>query len=231
MYKLLLTGVDGQLAEEITQQAAEIYDLRLCTDGGELTEELTAFRPELVLLDVELPFCDTAAAISTATACGGRVIVAASAVNAHISGLLKHSGVLFALIKPLTLQAISDCLRDAQLLLKEDPNTILAERLERRLIRLGLDRNRNGFIYTADGVRYMMQNDGDVSAQSIYAFIAEQWHSTPASVERAMRQSIQQAYNHRNKMVWLQYIPDTGKCPANFRFMKYMMESLKVNNL
>lgn len=229
MRRLLLTDRSTELLEMLMPALKGHYDVRVCHSGPELMEELLAFRPELMVLDLSLPNCDPEGILRIAHTLDIRPLVLGVAIGmtGTLPQMLEEGLVNYLLFKPLDKETICKRLRQMCLQL----NTINPRRLATVaggiLQELGLHCSQSGFQYLVEGALYLIDNEGCKFNDELYPYIAKRCKSTGSAVDKAMSRSIENAWKHRNEHVWRYYFPEADKRPVNTAFLKGLVQAMK----
>lgn len=97
------------------------------------------------------------------------------------------------------------------------------------LHQLGIPVHRNGYQQLCIAVPRYAQDFAQSLSKELYPFVAAQsgqnnWNS----VERTIRDSILDAWNHRDPQVWASYFPQQQKAPSNKLFISTLAEQIKL---
>ena len=95
------------------------------------------------------------------------------------------------------------------------------------LLEMGIACHRMGFQQLCIAIPQYAENINISLSKELYPAIAEHMQlSDWRSVEHTIRESIRQAWDHRDLEVWEKYFPRAAKCPSNKVFLAVMAEYL-----
>lgn len=104
-----------------------------------------------------------------------------------------------------------------------DLNTVKTTRF---LLRLGFQVHLSGFCYVRDAILLRIDNPVfKITAKMIYEEISEKYDVSPACVERAIRYSVDTAWN-REKEIWKIKFHNTKYQPTSMEFIALAAEIL-----
>ena len=197
MRRLLLAAKAQALLPTLEKE----YDVRVCFDGAELSQELLAFRPELMVLDLGLPNCDPEGHLRIAQALDIRPLVLGVAIGmtGTLTQMLEEGILSYLLFKPLDEETVCKRLRQMRLQLND----------------------------INEGALYLFDNAGCKFGDELYPYIAKRCNSTKEAVDKAMSRSIGNAWKHRNEHVWRYYFPEADRRPVNTAFLKGLVQAMK----
>lgn len=225
MRRLLLAAKAQALLPALEKE----YDVRVCFDGAELSQELLAFRPELMVLDLALPNCDPEGLLRIAQALDIRPLVLGVAIGmtGTLTQMLEEGILNYLLFKPLDEETVCKRLRQMCLQLNDINPQRLSTIAGGILQELGLHCSQSGFQYLIEGALYLFDNAGCKFGDELYPYIAKRCNSTKEAVDKAMSRSIGNAWKHRNEHVWRYYFPEADRRPVNTAFLKGLVQAMK----
>lgn len=87
--------------------------------------------------------------------------------------------------------------------------------------------HRTGYSCLCIGIPRFKQDTRQFLSKELYPYISSQIReSSPDSVDQAIRDAIQNAWEHRDPAVWEKYFPGAVKAPSNKQFIATMAEHL-----
>lgn len=229
MRRVLLTDCAPQTLEELVPMLESRYDVRTCCSGQDVLEEYLTFRPELVVLDLMLPGCDTVGLLRAirAQSAETKVLATSCGVNDSITEILEQTQVPFLMVKPIENRVVAARLGDLERLLDRTGAHSLPERADSILQELGLERNRVGFACLREAALYLYDHPDCLFTDELYPYVAKVCNGTAQSVERAMKRCVESGWRRRRKPVWNYYISDTAQCPPNHQFLNALTAALR----
>ena len=201
----------------------------VCHDGNQALELVSSFVPDILLLDLMLPNLDGLSVLYNLRASGNRVkvITLSSYYGDCVLARLEKLDVSYVLMKPCALSAV--VARVHELVSKQDkkPGDFCAEsEIADILLQLSfrLDMPRCDCVQYAIRERFI--NEHCFVTKELYPAVAKYYGGTTTRVEKAIRDSIRDAYENGNRAVWRLYFP-SGKCPSNEVFIGRMVVYLR----
>lgn len=230
MYKLLIADSSEPFTDALKAVFEKDFDLQICQDGETALEMLLSFQPEVLILNLILPFKDGLTVLQE-SAHKPKVILA---VCPHVNPYIEHAavglGVQYIMIMP-TINALRVRLMD--MITSTIPQT---EDLQGQSIVhlhiLNFPTHLDGYQQLCVGIPIYFRNPGMRLSKELYPAIAEHFGLPDSrTVEHSIRKSITAAWAHRDPAVWVKYFPPntdgTTHCPTNKEFICHIAELLE----
>lgn len=231
MYKLLIADSSEPYTDALRDIFQNEFDLRICQDGETALEQLLEFQPEVLILNLMLPFKDGLTLLQE-TAHKPRVILAISPfVNNYIEQMTSELGVQYIMIMP-TVASLRVRLMDliaTTIAPKEDLNAQAAVLLHS----LNFPTHLDGYQQLCVGIPMFARNPGLRLSKELYPLIAEHFGLSDArTVEHSIRKAVTSAWLRKSPAVWAKFFPpDTNgeiPCPTNKAFITCIAEHLEL---
>ena len=226
MPSLIVADMSQERFRAIQKAVGMTYELYHCRNMEELTDLLFGIQPDLLLLDLMLPGGDSLALLRSANTAGIRpkVLVQSDFFNDHIGNALQGLDVFGVLSNPYKMEALVYKLEEIQLSLL-DPNDLQTRRkrdIHSVMMALGFARNNAGYHLTVAALETICQAGHLLPMKHLYAQLIQRYGGTGTQIEKAIRDGIARAWEHRNEVIWKAYFPRSkgGKipCPNNQLF-------------
>ena len=99
------------------------------------------------------------------------------------------------------------------------------------IVYIGIPAHLKGYNYIRAAVKYVLENSKDSLSNCVYPAVAEEFHTTPSRVERAIRHAVRVTWNRRDAEVLKENFgstinPKKGR-PTNREFIATVVDLLK----
>lgn len=236
--KILIADNDPAFRLALSEALCKHFSVRCCSDGVQALEQLRMYQPDLLVLDLVLPELDGLSILHTAREEGicPQVFVVSSFLGHHVSNALQPYDVVYAVQKPCNVPALACRIEDLldqfapPLFLRPSP----ASQVSAALMELNVVSSRNGYHYCRQAILMLAENPSLQVTKCIYPSIAKEHGCQAASVEKAIRDTIAAAWDHRCDEIWRRYFPaaPNGQIPrpSNRMFLTTLAEVLFTIN-
>ena len=231
MYKLLIADSSEPYTDALREVFQNEFDLRICQDGETALEQLLEFQPEVLILNLMLPFKDGLTLLQE-TAHKPRIILAISPfVNSYIEQMTLELGVQYIMIMP-TVASLRVRLMDliaTTIALKEDLTAQTAVLLHS----LNFPTHLDGYQQLCVGIPIFARNPSLRLSKELYPQIAGHFGLPDArTVEHSIRKVVTSAWIRKNATVWSKFFPANADgeipCPTNKEFISRIAEHLEL---
>jgi len=250
------TGV----AKEFLSRYEEFESIDVASDGNETIEKILNTKPDVVILDIIMPFIDGIGVmqkINESNLDKKPVILILSGVSQEkMTKEAMDLGAYCFLLKPFDLEVLAKRIKDAVEEENEDKGYYTGALYEKRAqyivpnrIRhsdnmevevtniihdIGVPAHIKGHQYLREAIMLVMKDNDILNGitKQLYPAIADNFHTTPSRVERAIRHAIEVAWG-RGKIDTLQsvfgYTINMGKGkPTNSEFIAMIADKLRL---
>jgi len=225
MSRILIANQDTTFLNALKEHLAALHEVKTCSDGRKVLELCQQSTPDLLVIDLEMPYLDGISTLHLLHDSGHDpdvLVISGCLFSGYVTQTLTRMGISFMLPKPCTIEAASAMVCEIVGLgsgCELDGN----EEIERLLLMLGLLPNLNGHKYLNMAISLVRDDPTLQVTKTVYPVIAEKFHVSDSSVERAIRSSIRSAWKRRNQGVWSMFFPldrdGTMPCPTNSQFI------------
>jgi CheY-like chemotaxis protein len=222
MRRLLIVDASQVYTEALRGILKDEFELLICHDGETAIETLHTFQPEVLIINLMLPFKDGLTVLQESRH-RPRIILAISPfVNPYVEYAAIGVGIQYLMITP-SVHSLHVRLMDmiaADQPCKESPVAQAATHLHILNFATHLD----GYRQLCVGIPMLAHNPDVRLSKELYPAIAQHFGGIDArSVEHSIRKAIHTAWARRDPLVWAKYFspePDgTLLCPTNKEFL------------
>lgn len=233
MLKLLIADGAVEFRDVLAEMLDGAYEIKVCSKGNEVLPLLRSFKPDLMILDMMLPWMDGITLLETAQQEGIMPVVMAttSFSSEYVIGKMEKIGISYLMIKPCDLNAVVLRLADLASRMRKpaDRAEVLVPDM---LMSLGISSKLRGYIYLQHTILDLVRQPGQLVTKELYPAVAKRYGATGAQVERSIRSAITTAWDNRDEMQWRQYFcaDAAGEIerPTNAEFITCLAEYLHV---
>ena len=239
-----------EILKMITEEAEELELVGAASNGPEALELIWEERPDVMLLDIIMPTVDglDVLAITKQNADIHTKFIMVSAIgDEKITADAFAMGADYYIMKPFHAEMV---LRDIKRIMKKPERTTTAQRifenpqcdeerhLNRRITRMllavGIPAQLNGYQYLRDAIHMTVEDTENISAvtKTLYPMLAEKYHVTTGSVERAIRHAIETSWKRGSvetiDKVFGYTIADGKGKPTNSEFIAMIADHIRM---
>ena len=224
---ILIADPNEDFREALTAVFSRDFQVRCCGRGDEAAALLEESKPDLLILDLELPGLD---GISLLKQLSDRppVLVVTYLITPVTYHLLLELDIAYAIRKPCAMQKVLDRALDV-MRVSFRPREPL--HLHRWLAGLGLSSGRRGFRHLLTGLPLLAENRNQLLSKELYETIAVLDNSSAGAVEKAIRDVIQDGWAWGDRREWERCFPGMRRCPSNREFLFRIADLLKERQL
>ena len=231
MHKLLIADASEPYTDALKAVLQNEFQLEICRDGETALERLLAFTPDVLVINMMLPYKDGLTVLQE-SAHRPRVILAITPyINHYIEQRALSLGIQFIMIMP-TVNSLRVRLMD-MVASTLAPKADLPSQTIVHLHALGFQTHLDGYRQLCIGIPLYAENPGILLSKELYPVIAKcMGYPDARTVEHSIRKSIENAWRHRETAVWAKYfLPrEDGyiPCPTNKAFLSRIAEFLEL---
>ena len=232
MQKLLIADSSDIFSAALSAELGEQFDIIVCADGKSALELLQVQKPDILILNLMLPYKDGLTVLQETTFHPSVIL----AITMHMSSYIEHAvislGVDYTMIAPSVATVVTR-LHDLQERYTDpaDTHDTLA-RIVHHLHLLNIPTHLGGYRHLCTAIPLFMENPQQLLTKELYPAVAR-LSDCPDSraVEHAIRKAIQAAWKHRDNAIWRKYFScgpqGTIACPTNKEFICRLAEMLQ----
>lgn len=235
--KLLIAEGSEDFRRALAEALGGIYCIRTTGDGKEALELLRSFRPDILVLDLMLPYLDGISLLEAARNDGIRPLVLATSrlINDYVTEAAQRLEIGYLMRKPCDISATVTRVGDLERK-REQPRTALPDartHVSNILMALGIRTRLNGYRYLREGIILMAKKPGQSMTKELYPGVAAICGCKGRHVERSSRTAIESAWENRDRAAWSVYFAPGGEweqeCPSNGAFISRLADVLRLS--
>lgn len=231
MRKLLIADSSEPFTDALKKVFQNEFDLHICHDGETALEMLLDFRPDVLILNLMLPFKDGLTVLQESAHKPKVILAVCPYVNAYIEQVAVNLGVQYIMIMP-TVNALRVRLMD-MIATAATPKADLSGQTVVHLHILNFLTHLDGYHQLCVGIPLFAQNPNMRLSKELYPAIADHFGMPDQrTVEHSIRKAITAAWSNRTDAVWAKYFPPrsdgTIPCPSNKEFICQLSQMLEL---
>ncbi len=223
MKKILLAFSSRTIGEALAKKLSGAYEVVLCLDGDEATQQLAVVKPDVLVLDMMIAGMDSLSILRGAKDSGvcKKAVVAAGHITDYVLASLEGLNVCYVIHMPCDVTHLAG--RIADIVQWEPEEEKITRNIRNILIALGCKINTEAYRITESAVQILAQNPTMGMTTGLYPAVAAQFGCTPVKVERAIRICVEAAWMNGNEKIWRLYFPagrnGSVRKPSNGEFL------------
>lgn len=223
MQKLLIVECSEEYLSILSDRLSGDFQLETCLDGDTALQLLQIFQPDILILNMSLPFKDGLTVLQESPYQPPLILAVSAFNNPYLERRAQALGVAHILIAPSPLTVCKQlvALIQAAANQPEDPQA----QVVRHLHILNFTAHRDGYYHLCAGIPLFKADPYMSLSKDLYPAVSQ--GKSMVSVERAIRRSIDTAWSRRDPVVWARYFPGITQCPSNKEFISRLAELLK----
>ena len=231
MQKLLIADSSSVFTAALEDALQDQFHILTCADGHMLTQLLPEYRPDVLILNLLLPYIDGLTALQTSSYHPPLILAIAMHMSAYVEHSVTGLGVDYTMIAP-SVESVVLRLRDLQqrYTLPQDASDIHAKTLD-HLHLLNIPTHLDGYRQLSLALPLFAANPQQLLTKELYPTVARLCSCKDGrSVEHSIRKAIHAAWLHRDNAIWRKYFligsGGTATCPTNKEFICRLAEFL-----
>ena len=230
MRRVLIVDESEMLVDIIARECFSDDKVLSCADGNTALRLLTEFQPEILLINMSLPYKDGLAVLREAAYLPQQVVAFSYLTTPYVVQMLGLLGVQYILQTP-TPGSVRQALKTMQSTrtgIRADLRQLVTEHLHR----LGIPTNLDGYKMLAVGLPLFYKDSAQPLGKELYpAIVCALEQGTQKTTERSIRQAIAAGWANRNDGVWELYFNRNAKgqisCPSTKKFLTALVRRLR----
>lgn len=229
MQKLLIAESSAVFSAALADALSDTYEIICCSTGIETLKMLESHRPQILIINLALPYMDGLQVLCNTSYKPAAVLVLTTLSTDYALQTAKDAGADFAVLLPCTVQSVVYHVRELTRMTRHrsshaDPQQIT----QTHLLRLGLSSHRTGFTQLRVGIPIFAQDESQLMKKELYPAIAALCgNDNPEQVERTIREVIREAWECRDQAIWEEYFPGRTEAPSNKVFIAALAQKLR----
>ncbi len=233
--KILIADSSEDFAQCLWSRLQGQYQILWCSDGLQALQMLRNEMPELLITELMLPRLDGLGLLQAAGQEGilPKVIVASRFFSAYVMDTLEGLEISYLMSKPCDVEALCARVKD---LMELKPRNVprrddARNQVSELLLRMSFRAKLRGFSCTREAILLLMEDPGISMTKELYPRVARRCDGNPKQVEKAIRASIEKAWDNRQETVWADLFPPKRLSrkdrPTNGDFLARVAECLR----
>lgn len=241
-----------ELLEEYFNSQSDFEVVGVVYNGKDALELLTEQQPDVVLLDIIMPYLDGIGVLEKLNSMNisikSRIIMLTAFGQDSITQRAMELGAAYYMMKPLEMDILADRIRQ----MTDGPAPVprpsvsfgrpskpksLEMEVTNIIHEIGIPAHIRGYLYLRDAILLVVENINLLNAvtKELYPAIASKYNTTSSRVERAIRHAIELAWdrgnvNYLNEVFGHTVRIDKGK-PTNSEFIAIIADKLRIEYL
>lgn len=247
--KIVVLEGNGETAAMIAGGLADAgFDVCAVSDDGTRAEDLVReYDPDGVLISMVLKNVDGFGVLDRLKGMRSRckILVSGNFSDDETIDMVLQKGAKYYIMRPLTVSALVSRVHD---LFNESDSAVMSAQTKKNLasldekisnifISIGIPPHIKGYGYLREGIKMAVENPSIINniTKQLYPKIAEKFETTSSKVERAIRHSIEVAWNRQridaiNAVFGVRVYIGTEK-PTNSEFIALVADKLILEGL
>lgn len=226
MHRLLIADSDDGFLMAAKEAFSSDFEVLTCQDGETALELLSTLQPQVLIVNLMLPFKDGLTVLQEAAVLPPVTIATTPIILPYIENACSALKIGYLMVSPqlnaLRVQAIQMV---NQWNSDQTPPDLRSQAILHLHI-LNFPTHRIGYRQLCDAIPLYYQDREQCLDTVLYASVGLMCGRTGKTVERSMRAVIVQAWDHRDKLVWSKYFPNHKACPSNKVFFDAIADHL-----
>lgn len=235
MPTLLIADSSGIFTSALEAALKDQFQIVTCADGNTLQMLLPQYRPDVLILNLMLPYKDGLTVLQQSPFQPPLIMAITMHVNAYVEHAVTALGIDYVMISP----SVSAVVLRLQDLIRQytvpAPNMDMEAKAAHHLRQLNFHVHLNGYQQLCLALPMFARNPRMFMTKELYPAVARlSGCKDGRSVEHSIRKAIQAAWRTRDNAIWRKYFPMgpgcTTSCPTNKEFICRLAEILNTPN-
>ena len=233
MQKLLIADSSEIFTAALASVLEDRFDISICADGPSALELLQVNTPDILILNLMLPYMDGLTVLQEASHQPKIIIAITMHMSSYVEQAVSSHGVDYTMISP-SVDAVVLRLLDLlqQYSAPPDSSDLLALTLH-HLRLLNMPTHLDGYRQLCIALPLFAQNPGQFLTKELYPTVARLYGCKDMrSVEHSIRKAIQAAWKQRDNAVWRKYFSAGSQghipCPTSKEFLCRLAQILRT---
>lgn len=228
MQRLLIAESSEVFARILEERLCSDLEVRVCHDGSDALALLQSFRPDALILNLQLPMKDGLTVLRQSAFVPRVILGIVGFGSPYIQRTAYALGVSQLVLMP-TANSLTVSLMDLMQHANDpDRKPDLREQARVHLQTLNFYPHRDGYKQLSVGLPLFAADTHQGLTKELYPAIADALgYSDWRAVEKSIHRAICNAWDARDPQVWAKYFPD-GTCPNNKHFLSRLAELMEI---
>lgn len=232
MQKLLIADSSEVFVNALTSALRSQFDIFICTDGPSALESLQQIQPDILILNLMLPYQDGLTVLQESGYQPPVILAITMHLSAYVEQAVTALGIDYTMIAP-SVDAVVLRLNDLIAQYTVPPGSVdLHARTIYHLYQLNFPSHLDGYKQLRFALPLFAQNPHQFLSKELYPAVAK--HFAPKdirAVEHSIRKAIRTAWKRRDNAIWRKYFSLNSQgyipCPSTKEFLCRLAEILR----
>lgn len=206
---LLIADSAEEFCKDLASALKDYCKVEYCCTGKQALACIQNRKVDLLVLDLMIPGLDGITILEAAASQGihPTVLAMTRIITDYVAEKTSAFGIEYLMRKPCDVLAVADRICDLgnRLSPPASPKIDIRIFIALQLNRLGIPSNLRGYKYLIECTILMYLHPDIPLTKELYPTVGQMFQSTPAQVERSMRNAINLAWDSKNEEVWEHY--------------------------
>ena len=227
MHRLLIVDHNDVFVMAVNHVLGADFEITSCQDGETALEMLSSFQPQVLIINLSLPYKDGLTVLQQTPYRPPVIIAVSNFISPFVEKACLAVNVSYLMTSPCLNALRVQTLSMVQQWEFDRTKPDLPAQAKFLLHTLNFPTHRVGYRQLCKAI-VMYYKDRDQCLDTVlYAELARMFQkSSGQTVERAMRSVIEQAWQKRESLVWQKYFPYDRSVPSNKVFLDVMANHL-----
>lgn len=225
MKRMLIAENNEPLMAAIEKIFSDQFQIRTCTSGEAALMLIGQFRPDVLLLNLSLPYKDGLTVLQEAAYTPPVILVTTNYTSPYIEQCCLSLGVGYLMLSP-TVNAVRVRIADMVSQLNEAYKP-LPDQVQWHLHILNFPTHHSTSPRLVDAVVLFHQDRDQCLKQCLYPEVARRNNCNAVAAERSIGRMIGRAWHARDPVVWESYRLNTPAAPSVKQFLDAIVKKLK----
>lgn len=233
MRKLLIADSSDIFMSALENALKDQFQIVTCSNGDVLLELLPRYQPDILLLNLMLPYKDGLTVLQQTTYQPPLIFAITNHMSAYAEQTLLSLGIDYTMIMPSVesvVLRIQDFIHHQN---GDNDATDIHTKTARHLHQLGFPVHLDGYRQLCVALPLFCSAPHQLVTKELYPAVAAQCDSKDSrSVEHSIRKAIYYAWKHRDNAIWRKYFSMDSRgniaCPTNKAFICRLAEILSA---
>lgn len=205
MKKLLIATASLPLTQALIEQVNDVFHISVCSTGTQALNIMCQWKPDLALIDLNLTELDGIEVLKIANSVGAspKTVAISYYISDYVVSSLEQLNVCSLIQLPCNVSQLASRLLDVAQWGTEKKTTSAS--IKSILAVLGFKLGSGGCYVATECIQAYLQNPGQHFTTQLYPYVAQQCQTTPAQVEKSLRDAIRSAWKRCDGQIWNMY--------------------------
>lgn len=229
MQKLMIADGSEIYVSVLESALTGQFDICTCCDGESALAILQSFRPDILVLNLSLPYKDGLTLLQESDFRPPIIITITGYISHYVEHRLGELGVDYTMISP-SVSSLCLRLRDITERYNTQPDSMEPQAVTaHHLHLLNIPSHRDGYRHLLVAIPLFAKNPMQFMTKELYPQVARICGCRDGrAVEHSIRKVIESAWKYRDNAVWRKYFPPGPRgsipCPSNKAFISQLAE-------